>query len=361
MLRRDVLKAAGLVAASAGLATPTLAQLKNDERVVLFMTDAAFNDQTQRWTVPIHAWVHELENAAIRREVVERALRRRYDLLVTDRTKANFARRTRLLMADNERRKRLQVTIGNHPFELPLTGANGHTRTELELPASFVDQHRDGDLLPLTIALPDRAPISGAACLIEPTGWSVISDIDDTVKISEVTDKRQLLANSLLHDFIAVPGMAGFYRHLAEHRVSFHFASSSPWHFYEPLTEFLHHAGFPSASLTLKMIRLKDSSIANLWRKGTETKPAQITPILQRFKQRRFILIGDSGEQDPEVYGDLARRYGDQISAIYIRNVTAEKRSDTRWSKAFAGVSADQWQLFDHPQQLPRQLPSLAT
>ena len=80
---------------------------------------------------------------------------------------------------------------------------------------------------------------------------------------------------------------------------------------------------------------------------GRETKPPQIEAILTKYPGHRFILIGDSGEDDPEVYAEALHRHPAQIARIYIRNVTAARRDDARFAKAFAGVEAAQWVLFE--------------
>ena len=74
---------------------------------------------------------------------------------------------------------------------------------------------------------------------------------------------------------------------------------------------------------------------------------------LRRYPARRFILIGDSGEQDPEVYGDIARRFPAQVSGILIRNVDASRADDLRYRTAFAGIAREQWRLFTDPARIP--------
>lgn len=123
--------------------------------------------------------------------------------------------------------------------------------------------------------------------------------------------------------------------------------SSSPWHFATPLNAFMQESGLPLSSISLKQIRLKDRTALDIVRPGRETKPPQIAAILARFPEQRFILIGDSGEDDPEVYGDAMRLHPGQIERIYIRNVTAARRSDPRFAKAFGGIPTDRWMLFD--------------
>jgi hypothetical protein len=79
-----------------------------------------------------------------------------------------------------------------------------------------------------------------------------------------------------------------------------------------------------------------------------ETKPPEIETLLATFPDRDFILIGDSGEADPEIYGDIARRHPDQVRAILIRNVTAERADDSRYvDGAFKELSPNLWLLFD--------------
>ena len=89
--------------------------------------------------------------------------------------------------------------------------------------------------------------------------------------------------------------MPALYRRWAKQGATFHFVSSSPWHLYEPIDEFLSSNDFPPRSLSLKLVRLTDKTLFDLFKEGTETKPAQIEPILARFPGRRFVLVGDSG------------------------------------------------------------------
>ncbi len=131
-----------------------------------------------------------------------------------------------------------------------------------------------------------------------------------------------------------------------------HYVSSSPWHLAEPLLEFFTAKGLPLSSITLKHFRLKDLTALNILLPGRETKPPEIEAILTRYPGRRFILIGDSGEDDPEVYAEALRRHPKQIARIYIRNVTSGKRDDQRFVEAFAGIEPAQWVLFDDPGEI---------
>jgi phosphatidate phosphatase APP1 len=146
--------------------------------------------------------------------------------------------------------------------------------------------------------------------------------------------------------------MASLYTEWAMHDVGFHFVSSSPWQLYAPLHEFLDASGFPPSEMNLKAVRFRDETLFDLFKKGTETKPPVIEKILATYPDRQFFLVGDSGEQDPEVYSAMLRKHPEQILKVFIRNVTEETRDNHRFANLFEGINDDCWQLFDHAPEL---------
>ncbi|MCP3902712.1 MAG: DUF2183 domain-containing protein [Planctomycetes bacterium] len=331
-----------------------MSSLKTDERVVFFTTDARRSDDGRSWTVPIHAWVHELDDTRARKAVFAAVLKKTYGLVPTPETAANFDDRVRLFVVDNERGKRVVIRLAGETFSLPPTEANGHATVEIQLDATVAaGAARDGTL-EFTAVLPegDERVFAGRVNLVEPDGLSVISDIDDTVKLTEVTDRAAMFDRTFFRDFEPAPGMPELYRRWARQGARFHFVSSSPWNLYKPLDAFLTGSGFPDRSVSLKLVRVKDKTILDLFRKGTETKPRQIVPILERFPRRRFVLVGDSGEQDPEVYAALLREHPQQIVRIYIRNVDGSVATDARYREAFASIDPERWTLFADPSGL---------
>lgn len=170
--------------------------------------------------------------------------------------------------------------------------------------------------------------------LIAPTGVSVISDIDDTIKITEIpAGKRVVLRNTFLREYRAVPEMAQRYREMGPD-VAFHYVSSGPWQMYVLLNEFLFSEAieFPLGSFHMRDIRLSPFS-RKFWRDlltmvttGSHVLPfthkvQRISEIMNHFQGRQFILIGDSGEQDPQVYAEIRKRYPTQVQEIRIRDV----------------------------------------
>jgi hypothetical protein len=81
-------------------------------------------------------------------------------------------------------------------------------------------------------------------------------------------------------------------------------------------------------------------------------KAGVIRLLFKTFPQRRFLLVGDSGEADPEVYGAVARRYPQQLAGILIRQVETRRNSPARFQKAFRGIPAGAVRMFRDAEEL---------
>ncbi len=344
MTRKDFLLAVGNTAVS---------DTRTGEAVVLFPAAGARAPSEQNWHVPVHVWVYRPQASRARKAAIAALLARTHGLGLTPESEPYFDARINLMLADNVAGRRVVVEAAGRRFALPPTGANGHARGVLEIaaPANATTLAITAVLGP---AVPTAAPTS--ALLLEANGLSILSDIDDTVKVTHVTDRRRMWETTFYRPFAAVPGMAELYRRLTDPAAgsgaSLHFVSSSPWHLYQPLADFLATAGFSPATLALKAIRLKDRTILNILQSGADTKRPVLEDFLARFPKRRVILIGDSGEQDPEIYAEMARRFPSRIARIAIRNVTGARRDDARFAKLFAGLAPDLWRLFDDASEL---------
>lgn len=328
--------------------------IKRDETVVFFNTSGWLDRANEEWHLPVHGWIHEQEDSQARKVAVEKILQKSFDLSVTPQTNDNFSRRLNLLLADNERGKRIVVNIAGGIYELPESTENGQFEKTIVISAAEAAKYSENGFIRYTAVTDDTEPreFTGAVRLLQPDGISIISDIDDTVKVSNVGDRASLLEHTFLLDFVAAPGMAELYREWSTEETGLHFVSSSPWQLYEPLREFLDQSGFPWATFSLKPVRFRDETLLDLFKKGTETKPAAIERILDRYPDRKFVLVGDSGEQDPEVYAAMMRSRPDQVVKIYIRNVTLETMDNNRFTTLFADTNPDRWQLFEDPKTL---------
>jgi phosphatidate phosphatase APP1 len=325
--------------------------IKQDEEVVFFPTAARLSEDWGHWIVPIHAWVFEREDDSLWRRGTLEALARSFELDESAAESEIFKDRARWFLVDNERDKRLQVTLTEGSEDLGQSGADGFLDAEVRLRRRAATEDSASFWLGYAAVLPagdDRA-FQGEALLVAPEGLSVVSDIDDTIKVSQVTDKKALLANTFLKPFEAVPGMATAYRRLAEAGAVFHYVSSSPWQLYPSLERFLRASAFPRGSFHLRKFRLKDESLFALFKSARATKPPIIEGLLAAYPKREFILIGDSGEEDPEIYGNIARSHPGRIRHIYIRQATPEPPDTERYRAAFTGLPSTLWTVFRDP------------
>jgi phosphatidate phosphatase APP1 len=150
--------------------------------------------------------------------------------------------------------------------------------------------------------------------------FGIISDIDDTIVYSNVLSKwRMILALAFSNARTRKPfkGVAAFYRALHRGVNPVFYVSKSPWNLYAPLVEFLGLQGLPLGPLALRDFGL---------RMNRNHKTEAIEAILATYPALKFVLIGDSGEQDPEIYAGIVRRHPERIRAIYIRSIDLNAR-----------------------------------
>jgi len=335
--------------------------IKDDEIVVFFNTSAYMDEARKNWNVPVHAWVNEPENSFFRAKLFAAFLEAKYKLELDDTSKSYFSNRTNLLIADNERGKQFSIEFAGVEYPLNETQANGQSTTILKIPVEKFSKLEEGQILEFRAILRpgDKREFIGKVKFLFPDGISVISDIDDTVKITQVTDHRAMFENTFYKPFVAVPGMASLYQTWTGRHASVHFVSSSPWQLYSEIVKFMQSEGFPWSSFSLKSVRFRDETLMNMFKKGIETKPKQIEPILKAYPGRKFILVGDSGEEDPEVYSAITKKYPEQILRVYIRSVNNFKADEKRMIKLYKNLLSSDidpmgryWKLFTHPSEL---------
>jgi len=188
----------------------------------------------------------------------------------------------------------------------------------------------------------DPAPSNGSVvvnglAIVPPAQarFGVISDIDDTVVQSDVTNLIRMLRLATLanaHTRLAFAGVAAFYRALhsgaAGHFTNpIFYVSSSPWNFYDLLTEVFDVHDVPAGPFFLKDYGLARDLL--LARGHQEHKVGAIERILRTHPTLRFVLVGDSGQKDPEIYRVIVLNHPGRVEAIYIRDVgTAQRDAD---------------------------------
>lgn len=175
--------------------------------------------------------------------------------------------------------------------------------------------------------------------------FGVISDIDDTIVASHVGNKVRMILTAVLSNARTrkpFPGVAAFYRALHAGVNPFFYISKSPWNLYAPLLEYLEIQELPLGPLLLRDFGVRPEK---------EHKRKAIEDILATYPKLKFILIGDSGEEDPEIYSAVVHRHPDRIRAVYIRSVNRKRISQIE--KLAQEVSKTGCQLILAPEAEP--------
>jgi len=159
---------------------------------------------------------------------------------------------------------------------------------------------------------------------------AVVSDVDDTVVKTHVTDKKKMLGAVLLKNATQldpVEGAALNYQsaHTAGAR-AFFYLSGSPQNFYARIKTYLGKHAFPPGPLLLKNF----GSDSLLEQQGYKLK--RLEGLASMFPKMRMILVGDSGEKDPEIYAEMKKRYPERVKGIVIRTTPS---SDVRPERFF--------------------------
>lgn len=158
----------------------------------------------------------------------------------------------------------------------------------------------------------------------------IISDLDDTVVQTGATDPRALLRSVFLANArtrLPFPGVAALYRALqtgaagSENNPLF-YVSSSPWNLYDVLSEFLALREIPEGPILLRDWGLSEREL--LPTSHGSHKLEAIRGIMNLYPTLPFLLIGDSGQEDPEIYRAIVAHYPSRVVGIYIRNVTPD-------------------------------------
>ena len=164
--------------------------------------------------------------------------------------------------------------------------------------------------------------------------YGIISDIDDTILTTGAARLWEMLKVTFTqnaHTRIPFAGVSEFYDALrkgSDYILSnpVFYVSSSPWNIYDFQMEFLDAHQIPKGPLMLRDLGLsRDQLIAGSHR---DHKLKQIKHILEAFRDLRFILIGDSGQEDPQIYFEIVQKYPGRILTVYIRDVSGADLSD---------------------------------
>jgi len=352
---------------------PSLSQLPAQlvaEKTVTFYTSYGYQ-LGENWHIPIKLWVSEQPDTARRLlgKAARRGIRNKAGVKkLNDAQQSRYENRIEDFIADSESREKVSIAFDDDPLNKHylLSDKQGNSKTdrngnlhgnlvlsEKRAKTLLESQNANNGWLSFSAVSNDHAG-TGYVRLVSPTGTSVISDIDDTIKDTGITRGHDVvLRNTFFETFKQVPCMSDYYATFDD-GVAFHYVSGAPWQLYRPLVDFMVKAdgGYPRGSLHMKNVRtnLSDAKsykdISKLIKQGSKQvtfnqKIAQITQLITHFPHRQFVLIGDSGERDPEVFAQIRKRFPTHINRIIIRDIDNQHDQNKRRYSNMSIIAGD--------------------
>lgn len=314
-----------------------------------------------------HAWKAEFVAAVFSQEpscAVSDAVIRVADklgLAHDDAANKTIEKRLRPFLMDIQPGKQVFALYGGDvPLKLSAGGRNGISSDVKTICAA-----PPGTVVPTTAIVPGGTTgvLQSKTFFAEPEGWAVISDVDDTIKITMTKEWSGILRSTFIDEPQPVAGMPQLYRFLQAQITSaspFFYLSASPYNLYPFLRDF-RDVYYPHGQLILR-----DSSwmslpglLADLTMGTKEYKVDRMKKIHKWLPKKKLICIGDSTQTDPEAYAQMYRDYGPSwIRLILIRKVTGiaaagieDKNKPERFKKAFRGVPRSVWHVFEKPEE----------
>jgi len=318
----------------------------SDEEVTLFNSYAYYDKDKEEWTLQIQGWIYEPDYSSEERSLFITLIEA---VVGSIQSEPSFLdERISPFLVDNEGNEKIIIKLGERTYSLNKSNDAGQFSDEITLSNEEVQVLSMNNILTYSLVLPkeDTRNFQGHVFLLKDEGTMIISDIDDTIKISEVyLGNEKIIDNTFLQTPLVADSMQALYQQLQtdNSNVTFHYLSGSPWQLYNFVHTFVVENTFSEGTFHLKELRVNplSSSLYNFLDSDStyNHKVETLTQMMQNFPQKQFILIGDSGEKDPEVYGYIQANYPSQVKSIYIRNVTNETSNSTRMKEAFGSYS----------------------
>ncbi|WKK86258.2 DUF2183 domain-containing protein [Marivirga arenosa] len=172
----------------------------------------------------------------------------------------------------------------------------------------------------------------------EQAEFGTISDIDDTILVSHATQlfkKLRLILTKNAKTRLPFEGVANFYQQLKANGNPFFYVSSSEWNLYEFLQDFFNVRKIPKGPFLLQEYKSGFRDLIFSGGGSHQHKQDKIKRLMKLFPHLKFILIGDSGQRDTEIYREALVNYPDRILAVYIRKIGKKDKFDQETIQEF--------------------------
>jgi phosphatidate phosphatase APP1 len=234
----------------------------------------------------------------------------------------NTWKKVKQLVNHEVKNEKLSLVIGGEVYE-NVTDNEGYFEFEINNSNAPWKNHEN-----IEIYLDElNVSIHASAFIIDASiKRGVISDFDDTVVVSGVTSKLELVKNTFFKNYKQRELVNGMKEHfstiLNTKNTPLFFVTGSPKQLYGAIHRFLNYHGFPKRTLITKKAH---GDNADPLFDQLSYKVEKIEKLIELFPQIKWVCFGDSGEKDAEVYSKLLKEHPKQIKAIYIRNVDSGK------------------------------------
>lgn len=228
----------------------------------------------------------------------------------------------------------VRATFGGKVIEM-VTDEEGYFRGRMPVALQAGDLWHEIDLQLIDPPADVDHEANAVAKVIVPpanSAFGVISDVDDTVIRTNAASFLKMAWTTFINNAgsrMPFKGVAAFYRALHEQddvRNPIFYLSSSPWNLYDLLTDFMEINDVPTGPLLLRDLGIDREKFIKT-RHATH-KLAQIEKLMRTYPDLPFILIGDSGQHDPEIFAQAVEDFPGRVRAIYIRDVSPAERDD---------------------------------
>ena len=248
--------------------------------------------------------------------------RKLHETLVTDSWIKNGWHNVKYFINDEIKNTPISLKINNESY---LTKSDDEGYFEFEINTSkkpFVNEQS----IELSLIEENLSNRCSAKILAETPQIGIISDFDDTVIVSDVTYKLNLIHNVFFKNYKqreVIKGMAQRFHMILSQNPSalplpFFVITGSPKQLHNSINDFLDFHHFPPRTLiTKKMHGENADDILD----QVAYKKGKIEKLIALYPNTKWVCFGDSGEQDEEVYRQIANQHPKNIEAIYIRNV----------------------------------------
>lgn len=287
--------------------------------------------------------------------------------------KSRIAERLRPFLLPVQPGKRFSVVYGGDGQCLLTLGPGGRSGISADTQTLLGTICTPGTLVTSAAAVPKSTTGLLKAKTFFPTigdgsgggDWAVVSDVDDTLKVTLTAERLGLLQSTFVDEAQPVAGMPDllwFLQRQVTAAAPFFYLSASPYNLYPFLRRFRDDY-YPHGQLMLRPASWMSFSglLSNLTMGTLDYKVAQMRKIRKWLPRTRLICVGDSTQTDPEAYGHMYRQTGPQwIQLILIRKVRGvvalgvsmeEKNSPQRFEEAFKGVPRRVWHVFEEPEE----------